>query len=136
MSNDFTQLHLFTVAPRVDTKAPRPVYFGLSANFSLPDVIAAAKRLKLKETTEAEIGSAIASGVLNDGQLLGFSYAARFWAAIRRFQSDCSVNLSSLARISGIDPTILYHYRRTKSRTLATYFAADELDYAALSMNQ
>lgn len=89
-----------------------------------------------RATTEREINQAIAIGSQRLPGLSTLSYAARFWAAIRRLQSDCSANTFVLAQISGLSHADLYYYRGNSSRNLRSLFAASDLDKAAASLSR
>lgn len=119
---------------------PLPDYVGASSrsNFSIDELETAALELGHLPTSESEIGLAISSGVFRDGFLRTHSYAARFWAAIRRHQTDCSLPIDILAQVSDISFADLYHYLHTVrvcGRPLSSYFSFDALDKAAEHLN-
>lgn len=100
-------------------------------------VLAQAENMGFTPTTEHEIDLAVAAGISRSSRTFyqtNFSYAARFWAALRRLYSDCSQNVENLAEYSGIHVATLYHYKGTPARSQRTLFAADQLDIAAMTL--
>lgn len=87
-----------------------PFFVGHRLRFAPQRVIEGANRLGHSSTNEYTINPAITSGILNDGQLSFFPYAARFWAAIRRHQLDAHFDPEALAPLHGLSAANLFPY--------------------------
>lgn len=95
------------------------------------EILVTGRAMGFRETTNTEIDNAISAGTLRAGNINQFSHAARFWAAIRRLQTDCSIPPTTLARVYNIPRRSLAHYWRVKSTIFRSLHAADELEAAA-----
>lgn len=129
-------------APSVQPAAPPipvpPAYFNArhTSGLTLLSIETEVRRRGHVPTTESEISAAISAGIQlrTTHSLTGFTYAARFYAAIRRLQIDCSIPLVNLASQYDLSYDVLSTYRHIESRPNTSLFAPDALDEVAFSM--
>lgn len=105
----------------------------MDRRLTVSEIAAEAVRMGFRPTTEKEIRSAIAIGVQGTPGLTHHSRASRFWAAIRRKQTDCSRSFLVLGQISDLAPELLELYRHSRSDHYLL-FSPDEFDQAAASL--
>lgn len=87
-----------------------------------------------RPTSHAEINDAVAAGV-QGRSTMHFSRAGRFWAAVRRKQTDCSRPFDILAHTYRLPRGIVDFYRSELAERFL-FFAPDEFDQAAYSLLQ
>lgn len=127
-----------SVIARERPHPPAPEYFGAfnRSRFSRYLIINAAVSRGYTPATQNEINAAHAASLLG-GPIMGFSYSARFWAAIRRMQLEHSRTFDSVNQLAiahGLTHAVVWAYRDYKSVNLDFYYAADQLDEAAQDM--
>lgn len=131
----FSDLSVQPAAPPIPVP---PAYFNArhTSGLTLLSIENEARRRGHVPTTEAEISAAISAGIQprTPHLLTGFTYAARFYAAIRRLQTDCSIPLVNLPSQYDLSFDVLSTYRHIESRPNTSLYSTDALDEVAFSM--